>query len=70
VAFLHTKEKQLARVKQSQEAILCKAINPSTFYKAQIQLITRQRLLYNCVNWPEYQALLIVVNYILEDLLI
>lgn len=70
VAFSQAKNKQLARVEQNQEAILRSVVNPTAFYEAQIQLITRRRLPYNCVNWPEYQALLIAVNYTCEDLLI
>jgi hypothetical protein len=70
VAFAHTKDRQLMRLEQSKEAILRSAINPTVFYEAQIQLITRRRLPYNCVNWSEYQTLLVAVNYTCEDLLI
>jgi hypothetical protein len=70
VAFLHAEETQVQRARRGEEDVLRKAVNPTAFYEAQIQLITRRRLPYNCVTWPEYQALLLAVNYTVEDLLI
>ena len=60
----------LRKLQDSEESILHTVINTLAFYEAQIQLITRRRLLFNYVTWPEYQALLCTVNPMVEDLLL
>jgi hypothetical protein len=63
-------KKQVEKNTEDVEEILTKALNEDAFYEAQIQLITRRRLPFNCVEWPEYQALLMAVNPEVENLLI
>ena len=46
-------KKQVEKNTEDVEEILTKALKDA-FYEAQIQLITRRRLPFNCVEWPEY----------------
>lgn len=46
------------------------AIDRDAFYEAQIQLIARRRMAFNCVEWAEYQALLMSINPEVESLLV
>lgn len=54
----------------SLKKILRNAINKEAFIEAQTQLITRRRMAFNCVEWAEYQALLMSINPEVEDFLI
>ena len=70
VAFMHAEQKSREIATRSEESILRNTVQLDAFCEAQIQLITRQRLLLNCVSWPEYQALLCAVNPKAEEVLI
>jgi len=50
--------------------VLRKVVSKPALYEALVQLITLQNLPYNCVEWPEFQALLLMCNYTVEDVLI
>jgi hypothetical protein len=45
-------------------------IHEEAFYESQIQLVTRRRVPFNHVEWPEYQALLMSINPEIERYLI
>lgn len=70
VAFTRVEENNREHVSRGEQSILRNAINLDAFYEAQLQLITRRRLPFNCVSWPEYQALLCAVNPRAEEILI
>ncbi|KJZ69673.1 hypothetical protein HIM_09274 [Hirsutella minnesotensis 3608] len=70
LAFLRVDDKNREMVSRDEEAILRNAIELDAFYEAQIQLITRRRLPFNCVSWPEYQALLCSINPRAEEMLV
>jgi hypothetical protein len=49
--------------------VLRAVLNKQAFQEALVQLIVLRNLPYNAVEWPELQALLMTVNYTVEDLL-
>lgn len=63
-------KRQIEKNSEDAKEIRIEALNEDAFYEAQIQLITRRRLPFNCVEWPEYQALLVAINPEVENLLI
>ena len=69
-AFAYTEEKQLQHLTAQQESVLRAAINRGAFYESLINFITRCNVPHNCVTWPEFQALLMTVNYTVEDVLV
>jgi hypothetical protein len=56
--------------KKSQEKVLRKVVNKKIVHEALAQLITVRNLPHNAVEWPEIRALLLSVNWTVEDVLI
>src|SRR5205809_628787 len=52
-----------------EEKVLQAVLNKQALQEALVQLIVLQNLPYNAIEWPELQALLIIVNYAVKDLL-
>ena len=70
VLFTHLKEKDVRKIKEEEEATLRGVVNQEAFFEAQNLLITRRRLPYNFVTWPETYALLYSVNYLAPEFMI
>lgn len=70
LSFQNATQKQVERDNFDLREKLRGAIDRDAFYEAQIQLITRRRMAFNCVEWAEYQALLMSINPEVESLLV
>src|SRR5438876_8432372 len=57
------------KLKKQHEEVLRKALNQKAINEALVQLIAVRNLPYNCMTWSELHALLMTVNYIIEDVL-
>ena len=57
------------KLKKQHEEVLRKALNQKAINEALVQLIAVRNLPYNCMTWPELHALLMIVNYMVEDVL-
>ncbi|EXU94692.1 hypothetical protein X797_012228 [Metarhizium robertsii] len=70
ISFQNATQKLVERDSFELREKLRNAIDRDAFYEAQIQLITRRRMAFNCVEWAEYQALLMSINPEVESLLV
>lgn len=52
-----------------EEQVLRDALNPKAAIEALVQLVTVRNLPYNCSQWPELHALLLVVNHTAGDII-
>ena len=57
------------KLQRQEEEVLRKVLNPKAIREALIQLIAVRNLPYDCVKWPELQALRMKINYIVEGAL-
>lgn len=70
IAFQRSEIQKHEKLKAVEEGILRKAINPDAFYEALVQLLANHDMPWNAVTWPEFQALLMTCNYMVEDILV
>ena len=70
LSFQNATQKQVERDNFDLREKLRGAIDRDAFYEAQIQLIACRRMAFNCVEWAEYQALLMSINPEVESLLL
>jgi hypothetical protein len=54
ISFQNATQKQVEKDDLELRKILRNAIDKDAFYEAQIQLITRHQMAFNCVEWAEY----------------
>jgi hypothetical protein len=57
------------KLQKQEEEVLRKVLNLKAIREALIQLIIVRNLPYNCIKWPELQAFLMMINYMVEDIL-
>lgn len=69
-AFEISASKTAQKTAEEEKETLRAVLNRDAFYEAQVQLIIRRRIPFNCVEWPEYQAILMAINPQVEDLLL
>jgi hypothetical protein len=65
-----TEVQKLQKVEEREERVLKAAINERAVHEALVQLIAVRNLPYNAATWPELQALLMTVNYTVEEVLL
>ena len=53
-----------------EKRILKKSLHSKAFHEALVQLITLRNLPHRMVEWPEFQALLMTVNYTVNEILV
>lgn len=70
ISSQHATKKRVDEDATYSKTILRNVINKEAFIEAQTQLITSRRIAFNCVEWAEYQALLMSTNPEVEDFLI
>src|SRR5438552_3473727 len=68
-AFQKAGEVSAMKLKKQHEEVLRKVLNQKVINEALVQLIAVRNLPYNCMTWPELHALLMTVNYMVEDVL-
>jgi hypothetical protein len=60
-------QRQEERREDKEYQVLQSVINREAFKEALARLITLRDMPFNCVEWPELQALLMTVNYAMEE---
>lgn len=65
--FATAAQKKQEKLEGNEHRVLRSVINLNAFKEALVRLIALRDLPFTCVEWPEFQALLMTVNYAVEE---